>query len=368
MGRTPFPLYNDNELIFQEEGYVPVTEEDYRKHNGVCLSTVWSIGCPFKCTYCGNTVFIENDKKYTKLRYPPVDYLVEQIKGVTSKHPWVSTIVFWDDSFMAISKQVLREFADKWKSEIGLPFIVGGVIPSYVNEEKFEILVEAGMSRIRMGIQSGSDRILKFYERPNKPGLILDATNIIAKFNGPMSPPSYDIIVDNPIETRQDLLDTLEMLYEMPRPFTLAIYSLRVIPNSVMEKQLKELNMEVDGIEGKTFQLHYPTLGSMLVYLLEFWKPPRSIFNHMLRFVKSYKEKQMLFPTLLLFIRLLWMCRKGYLQVFTMDFSQMPGWIGWMFWKSGLIKFYRKRLFKSYKAKTVATHPWNGEIRLGESM
>ena len=38
------------------------------------------------------------------------------------------------------------------------------------------------MKRVRMGIQSGSDQVLEFYDRPNKPGLIPHATSILAEY------------------------------------------------------------------------------------------------------------------------------------------------------------------------------------------
>ena len=56
-----------------------------------------------------------------------------------------------------------------------------------------------------------------------------------------MIPPAgSDIIVDNPIETREDVVTNLEFIYSLPRPFTLNIYSLRTIPNTHLEKQMAE--------------------------------------------------------------------------------------------------------------------------------
>lgn len=70
-------------------------------------------------------------------------------------------------------------------------FVVG-VMPNYVKEDKFAILVEAGMNRVRMGIQNGSWDILQFYERPTPPERILEAAAVIAKFKGYMIPPNYE--------------------------------------------------------------------------------------------------------------------------------------------------------------------------------
>ena len=39
---------------------------DYLDNNGLGYPTLWSIGCPLHCTFCGNTVFIANDPKYKR--------------------------------------------------------------------------------------------------------------------------------------------------------------------------------------------------------------------------------------------------------------------------------------------------------------
>ena len=77
------------------------------------------------------------------------------------------------------------------------------MIPNYVKRDKFELLTWAGMNRVRMGIQSGSKAILDFYKRPTPPEKILAAGSVASSFAPKYHiPPAYDIIMDNPIETR----------------------------------------------------------------------------------------------------------------------------------------------------------------------
>ena len=54
-----------------------------------------------------------------------------------------------------------------------------------------------------------------------------------------MIPPNYDIILENPVEKPEDTKATLDMLYEMPRPYTLNIYALRIIPNTQHAKDIE---------------------------------------------------------------------------------------------------------------------------------
>jgi hypothetical protein len=157
-----------------------------------------------------------------------------------------------------------------------------------------------------------------------------------------MIPPAYDIILDNPIESKQNVLDTLYLLYNMPRPFTLNIYSLRVIKNSVLEKQLLERKLTAEDIAAN-YTHHAPTIANLLVYLLAICKPPHLIFKYLIKFAKPYHQNQPHFRLLLMVFRFFWLLKRTIGHVRFMDFSVIPGKIGWYFWKLGIIQFWRKR-------------------------
>ena len=242
MESLPFPQYGDGEVIYEAGvGFQPMNAQHYIENDGLSYTTLWSIGCPFHCTYCGNTKFISNDAKYKRIRHPSARYIVDEVKTARERFPHLSHVSFHDDSFMAIPYREIEEFAELWKAELDLPFAVYGVIPNYVKRDKFELLTWAGMNRVRMGIQSGSRKTLEFYKRPSPPEKILAAGEVNASFAPKYHiPPAYDIITDNPVETRDDIRETLQLLYDMQRPYTLFIYSLKVIPNTELEKAMKE--------------------------------------------------------------------------------------------------------------------------------
>jgi radical SAM superfamily enzyme YgiQ (UPF0313 family) len=347
MEALPFPLYRDGEKIYRRgEGLVDIELADYVRNDGLSYTTLWSIGCPFHCTYCGNTKFIANDAKYKRIRHPSAQYIVEQIKDVRRRFPHLSQVSFHDDSFMAIPYPQLEEFAELWKQELDLPFAVYGVIPNYVKQEKFELLTWAGMNRIRMGIQSGSEHILDFYKRPSPPEKIRAAGKVIGNFAGGRVryhlPPAYDLIVDNPVETRQDVVDTLELIYQMPRPYTLFIYSLKVIPNTELERLIKERGVEVDKIDSSFFVIP-PRVGNLLLYVLCLVKPPRWLWKRLLRRVRASTEPQPLYPRLGVVLRTLYLGRRALAHFARMDFSIFPGWTGWVFWRLGLVGLWWRR-------------------------
>lgn len=78
------------------------------------------------------------------------------------------------------------------------------------------------------------------------------------------------------------MVDTLELIYQMPRPYTLFIYSLKVIPNTELERLIKERGIEVDKIDSSFFVIP-PRVGNLLLYVLCLVKPPPWLWKRPLR-------------------------------------------------------------------------------------
>jgi anaerobic magnesium-protoporphyrin IX monomethyl ester cyclase len=359
LASLPYPKYGGAEGIYEpRKGFRPVTRGDYLGNNGLAYPAVWSIGCPLHCTYCGNTVFIANDANYRKIRHSGVDYIIGEVQAALKVHPYLKTVLFYDDSFMAISLRELTEFSTRWREEVGIEFCIYGVIPTYVQRDKVEILTWAGMNRVRMGIQSGSERILKFYKRPTPVARIEQAAAALAEFADYQINPSYDIIVDNPVETRQDVIDTLELIYRLKKPFTLNIFSLRVIPNTSLEQQMIAEGFDVEQINENYTALR-PTWANVLLYVLMVWTPPRKLFDRWLRGVRAYHEPQKSYPILILLARIPWLIQQGLRHLKHGEFSVITGYPGYILWRTGALKLVKK-LFS--RKLVLPEEKWTGRI------
>ena len=350
MDELPPLMYHDGELIYHRgKSFKSIKLNDFLDFTGLSYNTVWSVGCPLKCTYCGNSKFIDYDSGYRRLRHSSARTIIEEIKRAISKHPHISTVVFHDDSFMALPYKILKEFADIYKAEVQIPFAVFGIIPNYVRENKISLLVDAGMNRVRMGIQSGSENILEFYKRPTKLKKIKEATKIFNKFKKYMIPPAYDIILENPIEQTEDTRATVNMLYEMPRPFTLNVYALRSIPNTQLSIDLKNKGLEIPSIESSYHADYIKTLGNIIVFAITVFKIPKWLFKILINKTYPAHDKQAKYPILFIFILQAHYLKRAFDHLRFMDFSVIPGKTGYFLWKFKIIKFWQRFIIRSYK-------------------
>jgi radical SAM superfamily enzyme YgiQ (UPF0313 family) len=300
------------------------------------------------CTYCGNSKFIEYDKGYRRVRHSSPRTIVDEIKRAVDKHPHISAVLFHDDSFLALPYKTLQEFCKLWKDEVRIPFAVFGVIPNYVREDKIALLLDAGMNRVRMGIQSGSQAMLDFYKRPTPLPKIHEATKILNKFRKYMIPPAFDIILENPVETSKDTQATLDLLYEIPRPFTLNVYALRIIPNTQLAIDIESKGLDVPSIESSYHSAYQPTLGNILVFILPVWRIPRRIYSFLRNKVLPTLSEQPRYPNLIMIARAFYLSKRAFSHLRFMDFSVLPGKVGYVLWKIGVIKFWHHFCVQRY--------------------
>jgi len=353
----PFGKYGGEEWLYRHnQGFTQITLDDYLHNNGLGYNAIWTIGCPLHCTFCANTVFIQNDANYKKIRHSSPAYMVAEVENVRKIHPHVTTVLFNDDSFMGMPNREILEFATLWREKLkGVQFVVYGVIPTLVHREKFEMLTWAGMQRVRMGIQSGSEKMLDFYKRPIPIPKVEQAAQIISEFKKYQLAPSFDFIVDNPTETRQDVLDTLELVYRLARPFTMNILSLRIIPNTMLEKQMLALGFDVDLIDANYLRIR-PTWSNMMMFLLLWVRPPRKMFDWMLSKARAYSEPQKNYKTLLTLVRLPWLFLQGYRHLRWGEFSVITGKFGYYLWKTGILQLWWKIFRPKYEMPVKNDH------------
>jgi anaerobic magnesium-protoporphyrin IX monomethyl ester cyclase len=299
----------------------PMEYKDVIRHLGTTYNTIWSVGCPFQCSFCSQAKFIKLDKAYAQYRAPSPDYIIREIKEAAKKFP-IDYVIFYDSNFLGQSLDTLSEFAGRFKKELGLKFILSGTNPVSITEDKISVLLGAGLVRIKMGLESASDEMLKLFNRPVRAEGLRKAADTLARFGGKMVAPSFEMIVDNPYETTEQLYQTVDFLDAAPGPFTISLFSLQFMPGTTLSDQVQDYNLIDKDMEKEYMFSYKPTAINNLISVFAVTKPP----HFFVRFLKSRirGEENKLYPFLKGVLYKTMLLRRAFNQARFGDFSTFP--------------------------------------------
>lgn len=224
---APPDYYLKDHKILEHGKLIPFEE----RHIGGMIFFQTERGCPQACSYCTNNILREIYKgKSDILRTHSVDYVIKFLKDLKERFPSISTIDIRDETFLIRPIPWIEEFSVKYKKEIGLrlkclsePASMG---IENLSDRKIELLVEAGLTDIIIGIQSGSDQLnFKLYNRFISRKQVLAAATILNKYKDRLTV-MYDIISCNPYETSEDILQTIDLIMQLPKPFYCSVNNL----------------------------------------------------------------------------------------------------------------------------------------------
>ena len=136
------------------------------------LRAISSRGCPYSCSYCHTPLFRERysrhiglpQSKLGYLRMRGVDDMIDEINALAERYG-VTVINFMDDLFCLNRERTLR-FCDAFETRV--PGHVGYSIQTHLLHMDEEVALRLRQSRclrVVVGLESGSDRILKLLRR-----------------------------------------------------------------------------------------------------------------------------------------------------------------------------------------------------------
>ena len=184
-----------------------------------------SRGCPYHCSFCASSQFWSN------VRFFSAEYVVNEIEYLISRYN-VKHINFYDDIFSVDVKRtkkilnILRE-----KDYLGKIDFSCTIRANMVNDEVILLLKEMGIKSISMGLESGSNKILKYLKRDS-----IDvkrnenAIKIIKKHRISVS---GSFIIGAPEETKKEALETLKFILKS-RLDSFDIYVLTPFPGTLV--------------------------------------------------------------------------------------------------------------------------------------
>jgi len=172
------------------------------------LHTELSRGCVFDCSYCANHALRENLKscgRYHRLKDP--ETAVRHLKELKNKYGF-NFIRFWDEDFTGHTVNYLKTFAELFRREVNLPFLIYADTRS-ISEEKVKCLKEMGCVTMAIGIESGSYWIRKNILNRNITNDEIVRKFAIARESG-IRISSYNMI-GLPFETREMVFETVSL-------------------------------------------------------------------------------------------------------------------------------------------------------------
>ena len=192
------PIVNLDDLPRVDRRMLPFHQKGRNQH-------IFSArGCPYNCSFCASAKFFCGYRAYS------VDYIVREIEDLVSEG--ATQIVFYDDLLIAEKKRMVeltQKIVEKKLNRVCT--FSCQVRANLVNDEICSLLKKLNFTRVGVGIESFSDKILKYYNKSGVTAKINQrAIDLLAKHGLEVSP---SIIFGAPIETREDMLVTLRALY-----------------------------------------------------------------------------------------------------------------------------------------------------------
>jgi len=215
----------------------------------VAYQTMTSRGCPNACSYCANAALSRLAPSGNYLRYRSVESVIDECAATVHRFGFVDYMWFSDDVFLSRPLRELERFAELYRRRVGLPFYML-VSPTTVDDDRYRVMVEAGLQIAQMGIQSASPRTLALYNRSRmSPAAVRTAAATMHAHVGRTLPPIYDVLIDNPWETNDDLRATIRLIASLPRPHRLRLFSLVLFPGTALNDRARAEGLLVDEVE-----------------------------------------------------------------------------------------------------------------------
>ncbi|WP_186843717.1 B12-binding domain-containing radical SAM protein [Acetobacterium tundrae] len=183
------------------------------QHQGINHMAVMSgRGCPFHCSFCYEGANSKN------VRRRSVESVMKEIRCRLSQNPNVKYIFFGDDTFTLDKKRVkdfCEQLRDLRKEHDFVWFADAHVNIVYKYPEIVKMMVDAGLVRMQIGIESCNQHIIDIYNKKIKREDLFKVIEICKEAGLPQL--VGNIIIGGALETRETLDYTFNTVNEMIR-------------------------------------------------------------------------------------------------------------------------------------------------------
>jgi len=182
-----------------------------------------SRGCPYNCTYCLNRLNQEIFKGLGNYnREKPIEYAIQEIEHLKKQYA-LELVLFSDENFLAIRKERLTEFCDKYRSRVGLPFFIMTRADSLLDQGKVALLKDSGCVTVAIGVESGNETIRRQVLNKNLPNSVYEKAFANCHEAGIRT--TANVMIGLPFETEDDIIESARFCRKVQtRSVSLAIF------------------------------------------------------------------------------------------------------------------------------------------------
>jgi len=233
-------MTRDHLEFFLQEGPVkPIAGSGY-------YTTMTSRGCDLNCSFCSNGSLRSLYPGQRWLRYRSPGNVIEELSRVRNLMPFAGSVFFCEDTFFQRATGQIEEFCRLYKREVSMPFFCLGT-PYGLTREKLELLVDAGLYLVQIAIEAGNSQSATGYSSGATDQRVLSSARLLGEFCSRMFPPHYEVIVDSPFDSAEDVVQRIRLLARIKRPYRLQFSPLTLLPGTELAARARReglLNQE----------------------------------------------------------------------------------------------------------------------------
>ena len=171
-------------------------------------------GCPFECTFCASKKVW---KRHVRFRSP--ENVVEEIKHVHDKHG-TKFFYFVDDTFTLDKNRTKKICELLVETDLDISWICDTRVDT-IDEELLWLMKESGCVRVKIGVESGSERILKMVKKRITKKQVKEVVALIKQVGIDLT---VYLMIGFPTETEEEMQETLDFAIELePTYYSLSI-------------------------------------------------------------------------------------------------------------------------------------------------
>ena len=190
-----------------------------------------SQSCPFSCTYCNNSLYLNLYKDQKIYRRRSIEHVMAELVRARSGHH--IDLVQFDDEIFTRDKKWLEIFLIQYKQKINTPYSVVSHF-NFLNEDIIRLLKQTGCSYVELGLQTWNEtRRVNLLNRKTSNEIIINRTEMMNKYKLNYI---FHHIIGWPHQTARDFDNEIKQYFMIKKPLFIQCFQLAYLPNTELTK------------------------------------------------------------------------------------------------------------------------------------